>query len=128
VWLAHALILLAGCRHAAGDTARARQALDEATAILDRIPDPGILPALAASQQGKLLAPTRRPAAYGQELTEREIVVIRLLAAGLSQRDIAAQLIVSPNTVKTQVRTAYRKLGAGTRVQALHQAAKLGIL
>jgi len=128
VWLAHALILLAACRHAAGDTARARQALEEATAILDRIPDPGILPALAASQQGKLLAPTRRPAAYGQELTEREVVVIRLLAAGLSQRDIAAQLVVSPNTVKTQVRTAYRKLGAGTRVQALHQAAKLGIL
>jgi Bacterial regulatory proteins, luxR family len=49
------------------------------------------------------------------------LVVIRLLAAGLSQRDIAAQLIVSLNTVKAQVRTAYRKLGAGTRVQALQQ-------
>jgi LuxR family transcriptional regulator, maltose regulon positive regulatory protein len=128
VWLAHALILLAACRHAAGDNTRAREALESATATLDRIPDPGILPELAASQQEKLLAPTRRPAIYGQELTEREVVVIRLLAAGLSLREIAAQLNVSHNTVKTQVRTAYRKLGAGTRVQALRQAAKLGVL
>jgi LuxR family maltose regulon positive regulatory protein len=54
--------------------------------------------------------------------------VIRLLAVGLSLREIAAQLDVSHNTIKTQVRTAYRKLGAGTLVQALHQAAKLGVL
>jgi LuxR family transcriptional regulator, maltose regulon positive regulatory protein len=128
VWLAHALILLAACRHAAGDNAQAREALESATAILDRIPDPGILPALAASQQGKLLAPARRPASYGQELTEREVVVLKLLAAGLTLREIAAQLNVSHNTVKTQVRMAYRKLGAGARAQALQQAAKLGIL
>jgi LuxR family maltose regulon positive regulatory protein len=127
VWLAHALILLAACRHAAGHNALAREALESATATLDRIPEPGILPALAASQQGKLLASTRRPATFGQELSEREVVVIRLLAAGLSLREIAAQLDVSYNTIKTQVRMAYRKLGAGTRAQALHQAAKLGI-
>jgi LuxR family maltose regulon positive regulatory protein len=128
VWLAHALILLAACRRAAGDNARAREALESAMATLDRIPDPGILPALAASQQRKLLAPARRPATFGQELTEREVVVLRLLEAGLSLREIAAQLSVSHNTIKTQVRTTYRKLGAGTRAQALRQAAKLGIL
>lgn len=53
--------------------------------------------------------------------------MIRLLSAGLSLREVAAQLDVSHNTIKTQVRMAYRKLGAGSRAQALHQAAKLGI-
>jgi len=102
--------------------------IETAMAALDRLPDPGILPALAASLQGKFLVPTRRSAAFGQELSEREVVVLRLLATGLSQREIAAQLYVSHNTVKTQVRMAYRKLGAGTRAQAVRHARDLGVL
>jgi LuxR family maltose regulon positive regulatory protein len=128
IWLAHALLLLADCRHHAGDTARAREALDLATDTLDLIPDPGIVPALATSLRGRLLAPTRRPAAFGQELSEREVVVLRLLGTGLSQREIATQLYISPNTVKTHVRATYRKLGAGTRAQALRRARDLGLL
>ncbi len=128
VWLAHALVLLADCRRAAGDSIRAQQALDAAAAALARIPDTGIVPELAVSVRGRLLAPTRRPAAFGQELSERELVVLRLLAAGLSQREIAGQLYVSQNTVKTQVRTAYRKLGAGTRAEAVRTAKERGII
>jgi LuxR family transcriptional regulator, maltose regulon positive regulatory protein len=128
IWLAHAIILLADCRYQSGDAARARETLDLATDTLDRIPDPGILPTLATALQGRLLAPTRRPAAFGQELSEREVVVLRLLAAGLSQREIATQLYISPNTVKTHLRATYRKLGAATRAQALHRARDLGIL
>ena len=86
------------------------------------------MPELAASMRGRLLAPGRRAAAFGQELSEREVVVLGLLATGLSQREIAAQLYVSPNTVKTHVRATYRKLGAGTRAQALHRARDLGLL
>jgi LuxR family transcriptional regulator, maltose regulon positive regulatory protein len=128
IWLAHALILLAGCRYHAGDAARAREALEEATGTLARIPGPGIMPELAASMRGRLLAPGRRAAAFGQELSEREVVVLGLLATGLSQREIAAQLYVSPNTVKTHIRATYRKLGAGTRAEALHRARDLGLL
>jgi LuxR family transcriptional regulator, maltose regulon positive regulatory protein len=128
IWLAHALILLAGCRYHAGDAARAREALEEATGTLARIPGPGIMPERAASMRGRLLAPGRRAAAFGQELSEREVVVLGLLATGLSQREIAAQLYVSPNTVKTHIRATYRKLGAGTRAEALHRARDLGLL
>lgn len=128
IWLAHALLLLAGCRYHAGDAARAREALEEAAGTLDRIPGPGIVPELVASMRGRLLAPGRRAAAFGQELSEREVVVLRLLATGLSQREIAAELYVSPNTVKTHIRATYRKLGAGTRAQALHRARDLGLL
>jgi len=128
IWLAHALILLADCRNHAGGAERAREALEEATDTLDQIPGPGIVPELAAAMRGRLLAPGRRAAAYGQELSEREAVVLRLLATGLSLREIAAQLYVSPNTVKTHIRATYRKLGAGTRAQALHRARDLGLL
>lgn len=55
---------------------------------------------------------TRRAATFGQELSEREVVELRLLAAGLSQREVATQLYISPNTVKTHLRATYRKLGA----------------
>jgi LuxR family maltose regulon positive regulatory protein len=96
IWLAHALILLAGCRYHAGEAARAREALDLATDTLARIPGPGIMPELAASARGRLLAPGRRAAAFGQELSEREVVVLGLLATGLSQGEITAQLYVSP--------------------------------
>jgi LuxR family transcriptional regulator, maltose regulon positive regulatory protein len=126
IWLAHALIVLADCRQHGGDAARARESLDLATDTLDRIPDPGILPALAAALHVRLLAPTRRPAAFGQELSEREVAVLRLLAAGLSQREIGTQLYISPNTVMTHLRATYRKLGAATRAQALRRAKDLG--
>jgi LuxR family maltose regulon positive regulatory protein len=127
-WLVHALLLLASCQAAAGDTGEAKDALDAATAGLDRIPGPGILTSLASSLDGKLLAPKHRSVTFGQELTERETAVLRLLAAGLSQREAAAQLYVSYNTIKTQARTAYRKLGAGTRSQAVRRAKELGVL
>ncbi len=107
--------------------ARARDALDHAGDILDRIHDPGIVPALAASLRDRLLAPARRPVAFGQELSEREVAVLGLLAAGLSQREIATQLYISQNTVKTHVRATYRKLGAATRTQALRRARDLGV-
>jgi DNA-binding CsgD family transcriptional regulator len=45
--------------------------------------------------------------------------VLQLIAAGCSNEEIADELIVSINTVKTYVRTAYRKIGARRRSQAI---------
>lgn len=52
-------------------------------------------------------------------LTPREYKVLRLLAAGLSLREIASELVVSLNTIKTQVQSLYRKLDANSRKSAL---------
>ncbi|MBW9094857.1 helix-turn-helix transcriptional regulator [Microbacterium jejuense] len=57
------------------------------------------------------------------ELTERELVVLRALASDQPLTAIAASLGVSPNTVKTQVRSIYRKLGAAGREEAIGLAA-----
>ena len=62
------------------------------------------------------------------DLSERELTVLRLLAAGLSQRGVADQLYVSFNTVKTHSRSILRKLGAPDRAQAVARARELGLL
>jgi LuxR family maltose regulon positive regulatory protein len=52
-------------------------------------------------------------------LTEREVVVLRALLRTGSAADIASELVVSRNTVKSQLRSLYRKLGASTRDEAI---------
>ncbi|WP_341956661.1 LuxR C-terminal-related transcriptional regulator [Microbacterium sp. LWH13-1.2] len=61
-------------------------------------------------------------------LTSRELAVMRELRRTSSTDALAAALFVSPNTVKVQRRSAYRKLGASNRDQALLRAAELGLL
>lgn len=60
-------------------------------------------------------------------LTTRELAVMRQLRRTSSTASIAEALFVSPNTVKVQRRSAYRKLGAATREQALLRGAELGL-
>ncbi|MFI9011560.1 LuxR C-terminal-related transcriptional regulator [Actinosynnema sp. NPDC053489] len=62
------------------------------------------------------------------ELTNREQLVLTELEAGLTVAEVARKLVVSVNTVRTQVKSAYRKLGASTREGALMRARELGVL
>ncbi|HEX6356703.1 helix-turn-helix transcriptional regulator [Actinophytocola sp.] len=62
------------------------------------------------------------------ELTTREQVVLSELDAGLTIAEAARKLVVSVNTVRTQVKSAYRKLGASSREGALMRAYELGVL
>ena len=63
-----------------------------------------------------------------EPLSERELDVLRLLAAGLSNREIAQQLYLSVNTVKTHIRSIYGKLGVHSRMQAVNRARELGLV
>jgi LuxR family transcriptional regulator, maltose regulon positive regulatory protein len=71
---------------------------------------------------------SREPASAGQELTARELDVLRLMAGELSQRAIGEALYLSLNTIKTHTRLIYRKLGVGTRADAVARARELGLL
>jgi LuxR family maltose regulon positive regulatory protein len=64
-------------------------------------------------------AVTRRSTGGLADLTPAELRVLRMLSSHLSYRQIAGELIVSPNTVKTQVRSAYLKLGVSSRHEAV---------
>lgn len=61
-------------------------------------------------------------------LSEREMEVLTLIAGGLSNKEIAAQLHVSPNTVKTHVARVLEKLEVSRRTAALARARELGLL
>ena len=62
-------------------------------------------------------------------LTERELTIVRYLASALSNAEIAAELFVSVNTVKTHLADDfYRKLGVGGRREAVRRARELGII
>ncbi len=73
-------------------------------------------------------APTDPPGALIEPVTEREGMVLRYLPSLLTVSDIAAELGVSPNTVKTQLKSLYRKLSVTNRRGAVHRARHLGLL
>jgi two-component system, NarL family, response regulator LiaR len=61
-------------------------------------------------------------------ITARELETLTLIARGLSNREIATQLFVSENTVKTHCARAFDKLGAARRTQAVQRGKELGLL
>jgi ATP/maltotriose-dependent transcriptional regulator MalT len=61
-------------------------------------------------------------------VSDREFEVLTLLAQGRSNKEIAKQLDVSPNTVKTHVASLFEKLEAKRRTEAISRARELGIL
>jgi DNA-binding CsgD family transcriptional regulator/FtsH-binding integral membrane protein len=89
------------------------------TALLDSLRGRGSRPvAILPSQPPGLVEP----------LSAREVEVLRLLDAGLSNQQIAARLNIAASTVKTHINNLYGKLGVQTRVQAVNRARELGLL
>ena len=72
------------------------------------------------------LAPGVEPLA--EPLTPRELQVLRLMAAGLKNREVAEELVVALGTVKTHINNIYGKLEVNNRVKALTRARELGLL
>ena len=70
--------------------------------------------------------PTRQPLV--DPLSDRELDVLRLLASDLDGPDIARQLVVSLNTVRTHTKHIYTKLGVNNRRAAVSTARQLGLL
>ena len=61
-------------------------------------------------------------------ITERELEILTLIAAGLSNREIAERTFISENTVKTHSSRVFDKLGARRRTQAVHRGKELGLI
>lgn len=92
--------------------------LDRARSIMADLPDPGVLPRVVDRVRGEL--GLLRPAeGYGEPLTDAERRVLRLLGSRLTEREIAAELHLSHNTVRTYRRRLYRKLGVSSRAAAV---------
>jgi two-component system, NarL family, response regulator LiaR len=99
---------------------RRRETIRETVAVRE-----GLVPAEAPT-----LEPFAPNTAHQQTLgiTGRELEVLTLIARGLSNREIATELFVSENTVKTHCARAFDKLGAARRTQAVQRGKELGLL
>jgi LuxR family transcriptional regulator, maltose regulon positive regulatory protein len=125
---AFALLLLAPVRQGRGDLPGARALVDQARQLIEQFTDPGMLPVLLEQTEQALASPTHRRVDAEAPLTERELIVLRLLPTRLSTREIGRELSVSVTTVRSQVQAIYRKLQASTRAEAVVHARALGLL
>jgi predicted ATPase/DNA-binding NarL/FixJ family response regulator/DNA-binding XRE family transcriptional regulator len=119
-----AMIGLGRACHELGQADEAARHLRAAEAMAHEIANPQLLDQATAA-----LAETASDAAdpLPGNLTARQAEVLRLLADGLSNKEIAARLYLSPGTVERHLGTIYRKLGLGGRVDAARYAVEHGL-
>jgi LuxR family maltose regulon positive regulatory protein len=83
---------------------------------------------LAVFASGKKIPLKREPGYEAPELSDREQEILSFVAAGLSNQEIADQLVISITTVKTHVGNIFKKLGVTSRTQAIARAEGMGLL
>lgn len=104
--------------------------LEEITTALRALATGGTV--FAADAQRRLVTAALRPARHTTDedpdgLTPRETEVLRLVAEGLRNQDIAARLAISTVTVKTHINNIFGKIGAADRAQAVSYAFRSGL-
>jgi DNA-binding CsgD family transcriptional regulator len=119
------LLALADLRRANGRLDDARSFIDEACAICGSLGAVRAL-ALADALAGRISGRTLAGAPAG--LTPREIEVLRLVAEGLTDAQVAERLFLSPRTVSQHLRSIYNKLGVSSRAAATRFAIEHGLL
>ena len=129
--VAKTLLTRAAIFRRCGDNLTAEASRNEAATLIKSCADAGsALTLLAGAAAGASVTPTARDQGYGpdEELTPRELEVLRLLATRLSRREISQRLYVSLNTMRTHQRAVYRKLGVEDRTAAVSRARELGLV
>lgn len=124
VWLARALNL-------GGDRQQASRMLAEARWTVEASLDPGPVVTTFLKQEEQELQVTGSAfldASQPEELSDRELSILRLMSGSLSQREMGNHLYISFNTVKTHSKHIYRKLGVSQRSEAVARARQLGLL
>jgi len=97
--------------------------LEQALAVARQALEPGMVESgVPLSTQGQANQALTEP------LTERELAVLRRMADGLTNDEIAAQLVIGMSTVKTHINHLFGKLGVRTRTQAVARARALNLL
>ncbi|AWN30404.1 helix-turn-helix transcriptional regulator [Streptomyces sp. NEAU-S7GS2] len=107
-----------------------REAHGELRGLAQRVGDPLLRQELLAACGRLAAASSRRPGAEGDApaLSPREVDVLTCVASGATNAEVAERLGLRPETVKSYLRSAMRKLGAHTRLQAVIAARRAGAL
>ncbi len=116
--------------HRVGDLEAARAAVREAKVVLAALPDPRFDDRVRLAENEIRFVPRELAdlPIGARELTDRESAVLTLLPHGLSRRDLAAQLHVSENTVKTHLTSIRHKLSVVGRESIVDRAIELGLV
>jgi LuxR family maltose regulon positive regulatory protein len=115
----HHLLVMGRVAITSGDLPLARQLLDEVAPMIRRYQE-GMAPMIARLEDAqKSLRGGQSGGPHLDSLTVREADILRRLAGSLSLGQIASELYLSPNTVKTHTTSLYRKLGARSRTEAV---------
>jgi DNA-binding CsgD family transcriptional regulator len=121
-WLAHTAHEYARMLLASGaDRARVDALLGEAAALAERIGMPALLGRIAA------LGSSVPSVSLPDGLSPREAEILRLVARGLSNREIGAELFISEHTAANHIRSILRKTGSGNRTEAASYAHRHGL-
>lgn len=104
-------------RNRSGDDAEAAAHLDSALGIFQTIQASKMVEKVIALQE-RLERDTARVHGYPDGLTQREVEVLQLIAAGRSNREIAGELFLSVRTIERHITNIYRKIDAGGRADA----------
>jgi LuxR family maltose regulon positive regulatory protein len=105
----------------------------EMTRLLNRVLTAGragaVLHRISAEYLARLLdASAERETSSHAVLSERELEILRLISSGLSNQEIADQLVIALSTVKSHVRQIFNKLNVNSRTQVLARARELSLL
>ena len=100
----------------------------EVDELLRRLPGLGTLVGQAQALRARLSQERGSSAPGASALTAAELRLLPLLSTHLSFPEIAAQMFLSRNTIKSQAISIYRKLGASSRSQAVVRSRELGLL
>jgi LuxR family maltose regulon positive regulatory protein len=123
-----ARIHLATAHLALDDLAGAKTLMQEIDGLLRRRPDLGTLTDEAHALRTRLAAQHARGVPAASALTAAELRLLPMLSTHLSLPEIASELFLSPNTVRSQAGSIYRKLGVASRSQAVARARELTLL
>ena len=113
---------------ALADLAGARTLMRETDELLKRRPGLGTLAEEAEALRVQLSRQRGTATPGPSTLTAAELRLLPLLSTHLTAAEIAAELFLSPHTIKSQMQSAYRKLAATSRNQAITRARELGLL
>lgn len=127
-WAIQARIQLIRVQLALADAAGARTLMQEIDEILHHRPDLGTLVGEAGALRSRLQQDRGSGAPGASALTMAELRLLPLLTTHMTAPDIAAELSLSPHTIKSQMMSIYRKLDATTRHQAVTRARELELI
>lgn len=127
-WAVQARIELIRVHLALADITGARTLMREIDEILHHRPDLGTLVNEAEALRSRLRQGRGSKASGASALTMAELRLLPLLTTHMTAPEIAAELLLSPHTVKSQMMSIYRKLGVTTRHQAVTRARELELI